>query len=250
MITLISPAKMMRAEVPAHSFAATTPLFADEAKHIAHELKGWSASRWSHELKLSDAIADDVYSAYSHFDSATTHPAIIAYDGIVFKHIQPLDLNPDDVSPLRICSFLYGLLRPTDAIATYRLEGNIRLDYTDRKSLFTFWKPRLTEYLMSELAQDPDHTLLFLGSEEMKRLFDWSSITTTYTPLQPLFLQRIKGKLRQISVHSKMYRGAMARYALQHKWHGTPDELRTFAQNEDMEFAETDQPGIYHLIIG
>lgn len=250
MITLISPAKIMRADAPPHHFTASTPLFPQETKEIVDEIKQWSAEKWADELKLSDALAREVADAYLNFDTAVTQPAIVAYDGIVFKHMQPLDLTEEEVAPLRICSFLYGLLRPTDAIATYRLEGNIKLDYNGQENLFAFWKPRLTELLLSELEQDTDHTLLFLGSEEMKRLFDWSRITKTFTTLQPLFLQRSGSKLRQISVHSKMYRGAMTRCALRQKWHGAPDELKTFAQSEEMEFVKGDKAGVYHLIIG
>lgn len=249
MITLISPAKTMRAEVPAHQISGTKPIFEKQATALADELKSWSANDWINELNLSPQLASDVAAMYQDFTSAERHPAVLGYDGVVSKYMHPTELSETQLSTLRICSFLYGLLRPTDEIASYRLEGHLKLKATQDKSLFAFWKARLTDLLISDLEADPDHTLLFLGSEEMKKLFDWKRITRTFTVLQPLFLQHYKNKLRQIVVHTKMYRGTMAHTALRDGWHGTVEELIDFARQEEMEFTEGDKPGVYHLIM-
>lgn len=250
MITLLSPAKTMRSTPPAHTIVPTCPVFQSHANCLANELKDWTADDWSNSLNLSPTLATDVTCAYEDFDTALTHPAVLAYDGIAYKYLRPHTLTSTQLSTLYICSFLYGLLRATDAIATYRLEGGLRLRSTASSSLFSYWRPLLTQHLMQLLQEDPDHTLLFVASEEMKKLFDWKRIARAYTVLQPLFLHRSRGKLRQVVVHTKMYRGTIARTALLEGWHGTPEELRSFADSEDMEFAEGASAGVYHLILG
>ena len=65
------------------------------------------------------------------FDDAAKLPAILAYHGQAYKHLKAETLNVDDLNysqeKLWITSFLYGLLRPLDAILPYRMEGHVEL---------------------------------------------------------------------------------------------------------------------------
>ena len=46
---------------------------------------------------------------------------------------------------LRILSGLYGLLKPLDLIAPYRLEMGTKLKSGEINGLYNFWKPELTK---------------------------------------------------------------------------------------------------------
>ena len=65
---------------------------------------------------------------YRQFHGEEALPALLAYTGVVFRHIAPERFTPGDFEyaqqHLNITSFLYGLLRPLDAIRRYRLEGD------------------------------------------------------------------------------------------------------------------------------
>lgn len=51
---------------------------------------------------------------------------------------------------LNITSFLYGLLRPLDAIRRYRLEGDAVLPGHDDQTMFGYWQGRLTEAFLEK----------------------------------------------------------------------------------------------------
>lgn len=253
MLILLSPAKTI-CPTPSCDHPVTTPCFQDEANRLALEMSGYLPTTLATKLNISGPLAHQVYRWYQDFLSPSEPllPAVHAYDGIVFKTLSPETLSPEAyrsmVESLRITSFLYGYLHPLDGIHPYRMEGNVCTEYAQGKSTFAFWKGKLTEVFLNDI-HDHGGTLLFLASEEMKKLFDWKRITREATVLQPSFLVKKGGKERQIVVYTKMMRGKMCRYALEHNWQGTPLELADFARHEEAELRYEERANTYSFLL-
>lgn len=97
---------------------------------------------------------------------------------------------------------------------------------TDFQSLFDFWKPLLTDYLIKKVTDD-DGILVNLASNEMQNLFDWKRIKSELTVISPSFKVDKGGKLRNVTVYAKMCRGAMARHIITKRIRSL-EELKTF----------------------
>lgn len=230
---LISCAKTMAsvasAATPAAMPGTTEPRFAGEADLLAARLGALPVGELARELRVGERLAAENRQRYLRFHDAEALPAITAYAGVVFRHIAPGTFAPNDFRyaqrHLHITSFLYGLLRPLDAIRPYRLEGAVRpLD--DGRTLFDFWRDRLTDPLIESVLSD-DGVLVNLASDEMKRLFDWRRVCREVRVVTPAFRLRDGERLRTVVVYTKMCRGAMTRHLLLHRI-GDPEALYRF----------------------
>ena len=208
---LLSCAKTMghtRAAVP----EVTVPHFQTDAEQTARQLLQLTAADLREALHVNTPIAAENARRYAEFFAHTTPevPACLAY---AQQH-------------LFITSYLYGLLRPLDAIRPYRLEGNVRLPADDDRSRFEHWKPLLTDYLIRAVKAD-DGVLVILASAEMKRLFDWRRIAGELNVITPEFKTIKEGRERSIVIYTKMSRGQMARFILKNRL-VHPSELTAF----------------------
>lgn len=99
---------------------ASSPLFIEEARHIALSMTAYTAGELADMLHVNPQIAARTCLQFRtfHDEGATGLPALSAYTGMVFRHIAPQDFTAEDwayaQSHLFITSFLYGLLRPAD----------------------------------------------------------------------------------------------------------------------------------------
>lgn len=233
MITFISCAKTMASEVLARVPRVTEPKYLHHAQGLAERLATFSVEELMDTLKVSPAIAAENQLRYRSIVSgdAEMMPAIFAYTGMVFKHIAPHSLSMQDLeyayAHLRITSFLYGLLRPLDAISPYRLEGGVTLDRDTGKSMFNYWQPILTDDFIDEIKASGG-TLVNLASGEMKSLFDWKKVESAVNVVQPEFLMQGKdGKTKTVVVYAKMCRGEMVRHILLNRIN-SPEDLKSF----------------------
>ena len=137
---LLSCAKTMSSE---GSFAAprtTAPRFLREAEELAARMAALTTDELARLLRVNGTLAAENRQRYLRFHDPDGEAvaALAAYTGIVFRHIAPERFTADDLhyaqQHLHITSFLYGLLRPLDAIRPYRLEGDVRLPGLDRSS--------------------------------------------------------------------------------------------------------------------
>jgi cytoplasmic iron level regulating protein YaaA (DUF328/UPF0246 family) len=152
------------------------------------------------------------------FGDTPKFPAILAYHGQAYKHLKADTLNVDDLNysqeKLWITSFLYGLLRPLDAILPYRMEGNVELPSGEGQNMFAFWKSRLTDILIDAVKADGG-TLVHLATEEYQHLFDWQRVRKEVRIVQPLFYIRKGSELKIQAVWAKTCRGAMTRFIIE-----------------------------------
>lgn len=169
-------------------------------------------------------------------ESALHYPAVEGYTGIVFKQlgVQQWDetMQARAQQDLRLTSFMYGLLRPYDLIFPYRLEGDVQLHELEEKNLFHFWRQYLTDQFIADI-QASGGTLVYLASNEMRGLFDWKRITEAVRVVTPEFLVYKENGLKQIVVYTKMARGQLTRWILEH-----PERALTDFQWEGYGFDE------------
>lgn len=218
---LLSCAKTMADRTAIRTPRTTEPVFRHEADRLAAALGALETDELAALLRVNRRIAAENRQRYLRFhDDGTPLPAIAAYTGIVYKYLDPASFTDADFAyaqqHLNITSFLYGLLRPLDAIRPYRLEGDARIAGGDERTLFAFWRERLTERLLERLRSD-DGVLMNLASGEMKRLFDWPRICREARVITPEFRLRDGDRLRTVVVYTKMCRGVLARRILRNR---------------------------------
>lgn len=211
---LLSCAKTMAESTSLPIPRTTSPLYGAQAGELAGQLATLSTEELAKILRVNHRIAATNRLRYSRFhdDAERALPALAAYTGIVFKRIAPADFTAGDFeyaqAHLNITSFLYGLLRPLDAIRTYRLEGDAVLPGHGEQTVFEYWQDKLTDAFLEKIKAD-DGILVNLASSEMKRLFDWKRICREVRVVTPEFRIREDDRLKTVVVYTKMCRGEM-----------------------------------------
>ncbi len=200
---------------------AGMPHFQDNAAMIAAQMASYSADELQQMLGISRKLAAENVLRYNAWpDSSTLTPAVMAYDGIVFNRLSPTTLSADDMryacGHLFIASFLYGLLRPSDLINPYRLEGKVALPVTSHQSLFDYWKSVLTDWFIDKVKAD-DGVLVNLASNEFRNMFDWKCVEKELTVISPDFKVEEGGRLKNVTIYAKMCRGAMTRHIIENR---------------------------------
>ncbi len=232
MLILISPAKTFAKQVKcAHRLPATAPRFAEEARQLVASSLELSPQALKKELLLTaKTLPEAQRNLATFFDEGTPEEqALLNYSGMVFKKLGADSLTEEDwryaVDHLRMTSFVYGLLRPTDLIRPYRMEGTARLPMLEGERVFDFWRDRLTKPFI-EAIRAAGGTLLYLASDEMRGLFHWEEVERSVEVITPTFLTRQRdGSLRQTVIYTKMARGEMAREVLRQRI-TQPEELQ------------------------
>lgn len=233
MISFISCAKTMATRSAIATPPPTQPHFLANAVENALAMGQYTADELERLLRVNSSIAAQNRLRYQDFHNPDTPsmPALCAYTGAVFKRIAPADFTPDDFGfaqqHLLITSFLYGLLRPLDAIRPYRMEGDIRLPEHGGRTMFDFWKPLLTDYLLDRVRQEGG-TLVNLASGEMKDLFDWKHVESEVRVVTPEFQVWKGGRLKTVVIYAKMCRGEMTRYLIKNRI-DDPEGLKGFS---------------------
>lgn len=245
---ILASAKIMNERTEVSTPDTSRPLFEKEAGEIALELGQMEVSALAKTLHCSNAIALENHRRYQSFFNPTEElPAILAYHGQAYKYLHAEDFSRSNFlkaqDHLIILSFLYGMLRPLDLIHPYRLEGKVKLEVTEGKTLFAWWKERLTDLLIRRVQAD-DGILLHLATEEFEHLFDWKRVKEEVQVIQPLFYVDKRDSFKIVSMYAKSCRGAMARYVIKNGIKN-PDHLKGFFI--DGFFYEPDKGDKHHL---
>lgn len=232
MLTFISCAKTMAEIREDSSREMTEPRYGDHALHLGREIARMSGEELGRILRVSPRIAAENRRRYLDLvpGTAPRTEALSAYTGVVFQHIAPENFTEEDWAyareHLRITSFLYGLLRPTDGIAPYRMEGDARLECNDGRTLFEYWREVLTGDFIAEIKARGG-ILMNLASAEMKGLFDWKRVEREVRVITPEFKVWKGDRLSTIVIYAKMCRGEMTRHILKNRIED-PTRLRDF----------------------
>lgn len=239
---LLSPAKTITGTSKIKVPSGTIPQFQQAATDIALYMAQYSVEDLKRLLKLSPKLALESYERFQHFHSTDERPlqALLAYTGVVFKHINPKDFSEEDFlfaqTHLRIVSICYGLLRPLDLIKPYRMEYDIKLPELGDGNMYNFWKGRQTQSLIKEIKAD-DNLLINLASMDVQPAFEWKKIEESVRIITPEFKVWKNGKAETIVIYAKMARGQMSRYIIKNKI-SNPEELKSFTW-EGFQYKET-----------
>jgi len=210
MIVLINSSKTMRA-APG-SAGLQRPALIERAERLDRVLKGMSAAELKSLMHLSPKLAESTHALIDRWtvDPDAQTPAIDAFQGDIFRGLRAHTLSADDRTyandVLRILSGLYGILRPFDGIAPYRLELMYPLAADEFRNLYEFWGAAVAETLPK------DGLIVDAASDEYARL-----VRPYVDPgriVEPQFLTQMSADIEPtfVVVHAKIARGAYARW--------------------------------------
>jgi len=233
MLFLLSPAKKLDYDTPAHVETATQPLFVDRAKKLISVLKTKSAEEIAGLMDLSPALAELNVARYAKwtpkFTAENAKQAVLAFNGDVYEGLDAGSLTARQLDWAQehvvILSGLYGALRPLDLMQPYRLEMGTRLQTAKGKNLYEYWGSEISDYLNERQEGDKHPVVVNLASEEYSKAVDRKTLKARV--VQCTFEDWKGGAYKVISFHAKRARGLMARYAIE-KRIAKPEALQGF----------------------
>ena len=227
-IVLISPAKSLNELPPPSSFPRTQPRFRAETAELAATARTLSAAKIKSLMSVSDAIAVLNVERFEAFENARTKPCALLFDGPAYKALDATTLSPKDVAfandHLRFLSGLYGLLRPTDAIAPHRLEMGTKLATGRGANLYAFWGDAIADAIAADVAllPEPQRFVVNCASAEYWRAASQRRLEDVHG------VRVIACVFPGPAVHAKAARGAMCRHVVTARV-VDPEGLKTFA---------------------
>jgi uncharacterized protein len=219
MLIVLSPAKTLDYETPAHTGIASKPDFIKHSAELIAILRQSSPDQIASLMQISDQLATlnaNRFAAWSpQFSLKNSKQAMLAFNGDVYAGLDAASLNTKQLayaqSHIRILSGLYGVLRPLDLMQPYRLEMGTRLRNPAGKDLYAFWGDTVTDTLNQRIAEQKSAALINLASEEYFRVVKPKLLHVPV--ITPIFQDWKGGKFKVISFYAKRARGLMARYA-------------------------------------
>jgi cytoplasmic iron level regulating protein YaaA (DUF328/UPF0246 family) len=225
MRVILSPAKTMRAGIHPEA-VADLPVFRQDAVRIRERIRNMSEAEAAALWKCSDPLAALNCRRFAEMDlEKGLTPAVYAYDGMQYRHIAAAERTAAEMAWLqahvRILSGFYGILKPLDGVAPYRLEMQSRLAVDGCRDLYAFWGPRLYEALAAE-----DRVILNLASAEYARSVEpWLHPGDRFITVE--FASLSAGLLKRMTTYAKMARGEMVRF-LAERQSSDPEDVIAF----------------------
>ncbi len=220
---ILSPTKTMQT-TPDGLPIKSLPKFLPQAESLIAFLRTRSPEQLRKIWKTNDAISSKARKQLASWqpDHGLT-PAIAAFTGLQYRYldVQTIDRSRFDYlqEHVRLFSGLYGLLRPFDGIAPYRLEMSARLAGFFDGELAEFWQPYVSPWL------NETSLIIDLASAEYSRAFLPAKDTQV---IKTRFLEcRKNGDWFQQATHAKMARGRMVRF-LSDQAAETPETIKMF----------------------
>ena len=221
---IFSPAKTMKQ--PEATTSRTLPVYLEETEKLLFKLRQMSFQELKTLWKCSDEIVKENQQRIKEMKlNSCLSPAIYAFEGMAYKHLNAEALDEKSMeyldSHLRILSGFYGVLRPFDGVRAYRLDMEHRLKTESFKNLYDFWGDKLYR-----AVKDDSGLILNLASEEYGKCVR-KYLKPEDRFISCVFVENVKGQLKQKSSFSKMARGEMLRYMAENKIQD-PQELKAF----------------------
>ena len=190
----------------------SSPEFLIQAKELQTYMSGLLPSQLEKCMHISAPLAEQtakLNQEWAHTKVLT--PAAETFRGDIYSGLRALEWTEAErafaQTHLRILSGLYGILKPFDGIAPYRLEAGYRFDGA-YANLYTFWGKRLADSLPKE------GPIVNVTSAEYEKLV--IPYLDRHRVITPKFLSRVNGsEPKFVAVHAKIARGALARWLIQ-----------------------------------
>ena len=221
----------MDSHSPYPALTPTQAIFQSEILEVHKVLRELSPAALGELMDISPRLADVSWQYHQAlslpFTQKNARPAIYTYHGDVYEGMDVSSLSQEEVlrlqDYLRILSGLYGILKPLDLIAPYRLEMGIKLAVGGHANLYDFWRKKITQALNSELEEG--ETLVNLASDEYFKAIDTQALKAKVVHVS--FKTWRGDTLKTIILYTKRGRGLMARYIAQHQI-TDPEDLKGF----------------------
>lgn len=214
---IISPTKTMKRTK--YSQRANVPIFLEKSLILRSILENYNTDKIKELFKISDKLAKDVYNYYQNPKKPI--PAINLYEGLAFKNIGFSDFCEADFdyldNHLYILSAMYGVLRPFDQIAEYRLDYQVKFE----KDLYHYWQESIKDLLACE------DIIINLASKEFSKSVIHPNIINIHL---------LDQKGRNLSTQAKIGRGNMIKYIAKNKIKEV-EEIKKY-KNLDYKFDE------------
>ena len=228
MLIVVSPAKKLNME-PATDVLSTEPIFAEQTRELVAVAEKLSIDELQKLMGLSPSLAHLSAQRFRAFGRQQKKAAALAFAGDTYKGLEAASLDPHEMAwaqdHLRILSGLYGILRPLDAIEPYRLEMGSRLHTEKGTTLYAYWGSELAKALNEQATATGSAALVNCASQEYFGAVDRDALEIPV--ISPVFKEYKDGKEKIVSFFAKRARGAMARFAVQHRI-TTPEGLTDF----------------------
>ena len=218
------------------------PKLLAQAEELAEIWRGASPANIQSLMKVSDKKAIEVAQTYDAWssDAGMQIPAIDAFVGDIYSGLQAQTWSDEDRAyahrHLLILSGLYGGLRACDGVMPYRLEMGYKMP--DGRSMYQFWG----DSIASLLPTGADCILNLSAVEYTKALLPYTNLPV----IMPKFLtvSPKTGEPTFVTVHTKIARGAFARWVVQNRVEDVA-QLQNFSDlnyRHDPSLSTTAQP--------
>ena len=223
MLAVISPAKTLDFASELAITKATEPEFMSQAQTLATIMARKKPAELRKLMAISEPLAALNHARFQAWSSTTTsaalRPALLAFKGDVYLGLDAATLGSRELDyaqkHLRILSGLYGLLRPRDLIAPYRLEMGTSLKNPRGLNLYDYWGETLARALAAQAKSLRTTTLINLASQEYFRAVDASALGLQV--VTPVFKDWSRGQYKVLSFFAKRARGLMVRYMIERR---------------------------------
>ena len=212
---LLSPAKTLDESPIVPAIHTTTPDFTEQTYQLVALLRTYSSAQLGQMMDISDKLAQLNVARYQSFPDTLqdcTIPALMMFQGDVYKPIPAHTYDAQTLEfaqqHLRILSGLYGLLRPLDCIAPYRLEMGTNLPNPHGTTLYQFWG-RILANALNTLSDAP---IINLASQEYSKAVDQRALKRRWINVE--FKELKAGKAKIVGIHAKRARGLMTHWIL------------------------------------
>ena len=207
----------------------TEPRLPDRSERLVRRLRRFTAADLRTLMGVSEKLAVLNRARFRDWSrpitAANSLPAVRLFRGDVYDGLAADGWTADDLRfaqrRVRILSGLYGVLRPLDRVAPYRLEMGTRFPTgtdADPGTLYEFWGETLADLLRADLAalgeEDGEPVLLDLASREYAKAAPLPEVRT----VAPRFLEeRDDGPPRVVALFAKRARGAFAAWVVRNR---------------------------------
>ena len=215
MIILLHSSKTMRtptAKQPLH-----VPALLQQAQELVGYIRTLDSSVVSKVMRISPVLAQKTCQIFVDWsgESAAQSAAMDSFVGDIYSGLRATELSQADrdyaQQHLLILSGLYGILRPLDGIRPYRLELMYKFPDAQYANLYHFWGQTVANQVPH------DGPLLNLAAIE------YSKLVTPFVDQDRLIAPRFltqdpkTGQPTFVVVHTKIARGAFARWVIQNR---------------------------------
>lgn len=229
MLVAVSPAKRLD-ETEARRAGGSSPVFLEQAQELAKTAGALTGSELEKLMHISPNLAALNVDRFASFGSGQGEkPAIEMFAGDTYAGLDAVSLSEDDMryaqDHLCILSGLYGVLRPLDLIAPYRLEMGSRLGNARGKNLYEFWGDRVAEAIKARAESARTQVLVNCASVEYFTAADRDALGLRV--ITPSFYEMKNGAPKIVSFFAKKARGSMARFMIERRL-SDPENLKDF----------------------